>query len=333
MAWSSRSPPHAESTDSENPEPARSADAAGPAGIGLPARPRRVVQDPHFWSCDGQGASPGEASCGAPLVAADRHRSSLAGRVPEMVRDTHLWGARVPHPSESPAPVEICTCSFESRHELRKMGVWTHCPSAPRWKAVGMPETTVDIPTAGGELLSAATALADAAEQPGASRVSRRSALIEQALRVVSASVGVLAHDAVPDDAERDALARAGAARLVFVAPLARAGGPPSSNDARACTRHQSQRSLMCTCPRDRGTNARREALKASASGYLLKPGRQPRVLEYLRRHAAINHQRAEHDRRRKPHQHAETEPLPTYGVSTLAGGGGRVGNDRTRQH
>ena len=72
-----------------------------------------------------------------------------------------------------------------------------------------MPETILDIPTAGGELLSSATAFADAAEQPGASRQCPVAlALIEQGLRVLSASVGVLAHDAVPDGAERDAPAR-----------------------------------------------------------------------------------------------------------------------------
>ena len=67
-----------------------------------------------------------------------------------------------------------------------------------------MPETTLDIPTAGAELLSAATALADAIEQPDASTECPVAlALIEQALRVLSTSVTVLAHDAVPNAPER----------------------------------------------------------------------------------------------------------------------------------
>lgn len=78
-----------------------------------------------------------------------------------------------------------------------------------------METTTLEIHTAGDELLSTAAALAEAAEEPGASqRFPAALALIEQALRAVSGGVGAVAHEAVADAESSMRLTREQQARL-----------------------------------------------------------------------------------------------------------------------
>ena len=212
------------------------------------ARSRRVARGSHLRRAVGR--------CGSTKIITGRSRPGNGQGHPSSGARSRL------------APSRPAAATSRASISSGEWGVGAHFPSAPRWKAVGLPQTTIGIPTAGGELLSAATALADAAEQPGASRECPAAlALIEQALRVVSASVGVLARDAVPADAERDALGQGRS--------TTRSGGLPLSREQEAhlaSTMHTLAQDIsltarsMCTCPRDGGTIARPEALKAPPS-------------------------------------------------------------------